>query len=72
MEQKRNMQYYLEIINNAPSYQDLVFFRNATFDAIEATLPENEVDILKQAWTDRAKNEEVPVLPKGPKRDTAA
>ena len=37
MEQERNLAYYLEMIELAPSYQDLVFFRNRNFDAIEAT-----------------------------------
>ena len=57
----------MEVIRQAPSYQDLVFFRNRTFDAIEATLPPEDVDALKRAWTDRAKDERVPVTPPGQK-----
>lgn len=71
MEQERNLKYYLEIIDKAPSYQDLVFFRNRNFDAIEATLPPDEVEVLKRAWTDRAKDESVPVVPRGQKREMA-
>ena len=67
MEQEQDLAYYMELIRQAPSYQDLVFFRNRTFDAIEATLSPEEVDALKQAWTDRAKDERVPVTPPGPK-----
>ncbi|MYL84567.1 hypothetical protein GTA51_15710 [Desulfovibrio aerotolerans] len=67
MEQEQNLAYYMELIRQAPSYQDLVFFRNRTFDAIEATLPPEEVDALKRAWTDRAKDERVPVTPPGSK-----
>ncbi len=68
MEQDRNLAYYLDLIRNAPSYQDLVFFRNRTFDAIEATLAPHDVEAVKQAWTDRAKDESVPVVPPGQKR----
>jgi len=68
MEQQRDLAYYLGLIARAPSYQDLVFFRNRTFDAIEATLPPEAVETIKQAWTDRAKDESVPVVPASQKR----
>ena len=67
MVQDRNLAYYLEIIATSPSYQDLVFFRNRTFDAIEATLAPEDVDVIKRAWTERAKDESVPVVPEGQK-----
>jgi len=67
MEQQQNLAYYMELIRQAPSYQDLVFFRNRTFDAIEATLPPEDVDALKRAWTERAKDRRVPVTPPGQK-----
>ncbi|WP_428562782.1 MAG: hypothetical protein ACP59X_22305 [Solidesulfovibrio sp. DCME] len=69
MEQDKNITYYLELIQKAPSYQDLVFFRNRTFDAIEATLPPEDVETIKRVWTDRAKDETVPVVPPGQKRN---
>lgn len=72
MEQDKNVAYYLELIANAPSYQDLVFFRNRTFDAIEATLPAEDVETVKRAWTERAKDENVPVVPAGQKKTTDA
>lgn len=72
MEQERNLAYYLDLIAQAPSYQDLVFFRNRTFDVIEATLAPEEMETIKQAWTDRAKDESVPVVPPGQKRTTSA
>ena len=50
MDQERNVSYYLELIAQSPSYQDLVFLRNRTFDAVEATLPPEEVETIKQAW----------------------
>lgn len=68
MEQETGLAYYLDLIQKAPSYQDLVFFRNKTFDAIEATLPPEDVHVVKQAWTERAKDESVPVVPPGQKR----
>jgi len=68
MEQDKDVAYYLEMIQNAPSYQDLVFFRNRTFDAIEATLPPEDVEAIKRAWTERAKDESVPVVPAGQKK----
>lgn len=71
MEQDRDLAYYLDLINAAPSYQDLVFFRNRTFDAIEATLAPGEVAAVKRAWTDRAKDESVPVVPSGQKKAAA-
>lgn len=71
MEQEQNLAYYMELILQAPSYQDLVFFRNRTFDAIEATLPHEDVEALKRAWTDRAKDERVPVVPPGQKNTGA-
>ncbi|EHJ48225.1 hypothetical protein DFW101_2220 [Solidesulfovibrio carbinoliphilus subsp. oakridgensis] len=72
MEQDKNVAYYLEMIVNAPSYQDLVFFRNRTFDAIEATLAAEDVEAVKRAWTERAKDENVPVVPPGQKKTTGA
>ncbi len=68
MEQERNLAYYLEKIRQAPSYQDLVFLRNRTFDAIEATLSPEDVETIKRAWTERAKDESVPVVPAGQKK----
>jgi hypothetical protein len=68
MERDKNLAYYLDLIRQAPSYQDLVFFRNRTFDAIEATLPPAEIESVKRAWTDRAKDERVPIVPAGQKR----
>jgi len=68
MEQQQDLAYYLDLIARAPSYQDLVFFRNRTFDAIEATLSPEEMETIKRAWTDRAKDESVPVVPAGQKR----
>ena len=68
MEQERDLAYYLGLIAHAPSYQDLVFFRNRTFEAIAATLAPEEVETIKQAWTNRAKDETVPVVPPGQKR----
>lgn len=67
MEQHQDLAYYLDAIARSPSYQDLVFFRNRTFDAIEATLAPEDVETIKRAWTDRAKDETVPVVPSGPK-----
>lgn len=67
MEQEQNLAYYMGLIRQAPSYQDLVFFRNRTFDAIEATLSPEDVEALKRAWTERAKDERVPVTPPGQK-----
>ena len=63
MAQDNTLAYYLELIEQAPSYQDLVFIRNRIFDAVEATLPKNDVDAIKRAWTDRAKDPSVPVVP---------
>ena len=71
MEQQRDLAYYLDQIARAPSYQDLVFFRNRTFDAIEATLEPEAVEAIKRAWTERAKDEAVPVVPPGQKRTAA-
>jgi len=71
MEQDRDLAYYLERINKAPSYQDLVFFRNRTFDAIEASLAPEDVKLIKKAWTERAKDESVPVVPAGQKKTSA-
>lgn len=68
MEQDRDVVYYLEMIQKSPSYQDLVFFRNRTFDAIEATLSPEDVEAIKRAWTERAKDEAVPVVPAGQKK----
>ena len=67
MEQENTIAYYMDMIERAPSYQDLVFIRNRIFDAIEATLPQEDVDAIKRAWTDRAKDERVPVVPVGQK-----
>ena len=67
-QQPRDLAYYLELIHQAPSYQDLVFLRNRIFDAVEATLPKEDVETIKRQWTDRAKDERVPVIPPGQKR----
>ena len=67
MEQENTTAYYMNMIERAPSYQDLVFIRNRIFDAIEATLPREDVETIKRAWTDRAKDERVPVVPTGQK-----
>ncbi len=64
----KGLAYYLEKIQQAPSYQDLVFFRNRVFDAAEATLSPEDVEALKRAWTDRAKDESLPVVPAGQKK----
>ncbi len=72
MEQDRDLAYYLDLIEKAPSYQDLVFFRNRTFDAIEATLSAEDVETIKRVWTDRAKDESLPVVPSGQKRSAEA
>jgi sulfur relay (sulfurtransferase) complex TusBCD TusD component (DsrE family) len=71
MEQDKDFAYYLQLINKAQSYQDLVFLRNRVFDAIDATLPVKDAEKLKQAWTERAKDESVPVVPAGQKRSAA-
>jgi hypothetical protein len=68
MEQEQDLAYYLGLIRQAPSYQDLVFFRNRVFDVIEVTLSPDEVDEIKRCWTERAKDETVPVVPAGQKR----
>lgn len=65
MAQDNTLTYYLEMIEQAPSYQDLVFIRNRIFDAVEATLPKEDVDAVKRTWTARAKDESVPVVPPG-------
>lgn len=67
-QQQRDLAYYLNLIGQAPSYQDLVFLRNRIFDAVEATLPHEDVQAVKRAWTERAKDESVPVVPAGQKR----
>lgn len=65
MAQDNTLTYYLEMIEQAPSYQDLVFIRNRIFDAVEATLAKEDVDAVKRAWTARAQDESVPVVPPG-------
>ncbi|HML53825.1 MAG TPA: hypothetical protein PKC79_07010 [Solidesulfovibrio magneticus] len=65
MAQDNTLTYYLEMIEQAPSYQDLVFIRNRIFDAVEATLPKEDVATIKRAWTTRAQDESVPVVPPG-------
>ncbi|QAZ69160.1 hypothetical protein [Solidesulfovibrio carbinolicus] len=65
MAQDNTLAYYLEMIEQAPSYQDLVFIRNRIFDAVEATLSKEDVDTVKRTWTARAKDESVPVVPPG-------
>jgi hypothetical protein len=65
MAQDNTLTYYLEMIEQAPSYQDLVFIRNRIFDAVEATLPKEDVDTIKRAWTTRAQDTSVPVVPPG-------
>jgi hypothetical protein len=72
MEDNKGLAYYLELIQQAPSYQDLVFIRNRIFDAIEATLAAEDVDTIKRAWTDRAKDESVPVVPASQKKTAEA
>jgi hypothetical protein len=72
MEQEQNLAYYLGLIQQAPSYQDLVFFRNRVFDVVEATLSPEEVDVVKRQWTERAKDESVPVVPAGQKKVATA
>jgi hypothetical protein len=72
MEQEQNLAYYLGLIRQAPSYQDLVFFRNRVFDVVEATLSPDEVDEIKRCWTERAKDETVPVVPAGQKKVATA
>ena len=72
MAQDNTLAYYLELIEQALSYQDLVFIRNRIFDAIEATLAAEEVDTIKRAWTDRAKDENVPVVPASQKKTAEA
>ncbi|WP_029460705.1 hypothetical protein [Solidesulfovibrio alcoholivorans] len=72
MEDNKGLAYYLELIQQAPSYQDLVFIRNRIFDAIEATLAAEDVDAIKRAWTDRAKDESVPVVPASQKKTADA
>ena len=72
MEDNKGLAYYLELIQQAPSYQDLVFIRNRIFDAIEATLAAEDVDTIKRAWTDRAKDENVPVVPASQKKTAEA
>ena len=67
-QQQRDLAYYLGLIEQAPSYQDLVFLRNRIFDAVEATLPHEDVETVKRLWTERAKDESVPVVPAGQKR----
>ncbi|MGE4539313.1 hypothetical protein K9F62_04200 [Desulfovibrio sp. JY] len=64
-----NLAHYLEMVNKAQSYQDLVFLRNRIFDAMEAELTEDEVETIKRTWTDRAKDESVPVVPAGQIRE---
>ena len=68
----KGLAYYLELIQQAPSYQDLVFIRNRIFDAIEATLAADDVETIKRAWTDRAKDENVPVVPASQKKTAEA
>ena len=63
MAQDAELAYYLEMIQQAPSYQDLVFIRNRIFDAVEATLPKDNVEAIKRAWTERAKDPSLPVVP---------
>lgn len=72
MEDNKGLAYYLEMIQQAPSYQDLVFIRNRIFDAIEATLAADDVETIKRAWTDRAKDENVPVVPASQKKTAEA
>ena len=72
MEDNKGLAYYLELIQQAPSYQDLVFIRNRIFDAIEATLAADDVETIKRAWTDRAKDENVPVVPASQKKTAEA
>jgi hypothetical protein len=71
-QQERDLAYYLDLIRQAPSYQDLVFLRNRIFDAVEATLAQDEVETVKRVWTERAKDEAVPVIPTGQKRTATA
>ena len=68
----KGLAYYLELIQQAPSYQDLVFIRNRIFDAIEATLAADDVETIKRVWTDRAKDENVPVVPASQKKTAEA
>ena len=65
MAQDNTLAYYLELIEQAPSYQDLVFIRNRIFDAVEATLSKEDVDTVKRLWTARAQDPSVPVVPPG-------
>jgi|GEM_PF-3452044 len=68
MNPENNVAHYIGLIKQAQSYQDLVFFRNRMFDAMERMLTRDEVDAVKQAWTERAKDETLPVVPLGQKK----
>jgi len=65
MVEERNLAYYVTLIQQAQSYQDLVFLRNKVFDVIEKLLPAKDVEAIKRAWTERAKDETLPVVPTG-------
>lgn len=69
MEQpERDLAYYLSLVRQAASYQDLVFLRNRVFEAAAAILPAKDTETLNRVWTERAKDESVPVIPAGQKK----
>lgn len=68
MNPENNVAHYITLIKQAQSYQDLVFFRNRMFEVMERMLTRDEVEAVKQAWTERAKDENLPVVPTGQKK----
>lgn len=71
MEQENTPEHYLALISNAQSYQELVFLRNRVFEVMEHNLSAADVEAVKRAWTERAKDKTLPVVPSGQKKVAA-
>lgn len=64
MSEQQNVEGYLDLIDRAESYHDLVVLRARLFGILEGTLSQEDCRRVKDHWNSRAMDENLPVAPR--------
>jgi len=63
MDTPQDPRFFKHLIDQAESYHDLAVFRSRFFNLIERTLSKDDCQGIKDHWSTRARDENLPIAP---------
>lgn len=63
MDDQKSPAFYKQIISQAKSYHDLAMFRSRYYSLLESVLSKEDCLAVKDYWSMRAKDENLPIAP---------